>query len=235
MTSPAIHFRAKKLLILGLVILFFLNIGNAVSLYAIFVKKLDFALGIVPLFNMDLEANLPSTFNGVLLLWGALLAFPISSWQAHNGESQTHGWKGVGCILTFLFLDELCGIHEALDFILMARLKTDGVIAWPWVIPYGLLAVAIAGFFMRFYFRLDRREQVIFAGSAALYVASAIGMEMWESSFVETHGEGALGYGLLYTIEENGEMLAVILANFGMMRVLVEHCEGFGGTLRFSS
>lgn len=106
----------------------------------------------------------------------------------------------------------------------MARLKTEGSLAWPWVIPYALLAVGVAAFFLKFYLRLGRRYQVLFGLAAMIYVTGAIGFEMMEAAHAEKHGIESLGFGILYSIEETLEMLAVILANWTIMTYAVEHC-----------
>jgi hypothetical protein len=215
------------LLILGL-----LNVGNAASLYAIFVKGLDFALGIVPLFNFDRESNFPTLFNGLLLAGTSFWAFSISRGLKGSTGSDHAPWFALGCVMAFLCIDELCLIHEALDWILMSRIETSGAIAWPWVLPYAVLAIVVGSYFLRFFFRLERRFQWIFGLAGALYIIAAIGFEMLEAAYTEKHGEGALGFGILYTIEENLEMIAILLTNWGMMDYLVRKCEGHAMTLK---
>jgi hypothetical protein len=219
----------RRFLWIGLAVLLLLNIGNAASIHLIFVKKADFAFGVVPLFNFDREANLPTLFNGLLLAFASWLAFGISGCLKTGGTSRhVLSWKAVGFVLLFMMLDELCRVHEALDWILMARLETEGAIAWPWVIPYAVLALCVAGFFLRFFLSLQPKYRWCFAVSAVLYVIGAIGFELLEAAHVEKHGIDSMGFGILYSIEENLEMLAVMLAIWGFMGYAVEHCRGLG-------
>lgn len=231
---PIIVLNQRRTLGLSLLILFLLNLGNAAALYLRIAKGADFGLGIIPLFNFDQEANLPTLFNGLLLAFASILAFFIGSWSGKNSGDHHRAWTGVGCLLAFLFVDEMSGIHEVLDFLLMGRIKTEGAIAWPWVVPYAVLVVLVGGYFLRFFLALARPYQAIFGLAAALYVASAIGMEMAAASYTENHGDEGWGYGILYSIEETGEMLAIIITNFGLMRFLTERCAGFGGVVRVS-
>ena len=179
MDSLPVLIHRRHFVWVGLTIIVLLNLGNAASVYALFVMKSEFAFGIVPLFNFDTEANLPSLFNGILLGMASLLAFGIARCMRQDGEKRlAFSWKAVGSLLLFMMLDELCRLHEALDWILMARLETDGAIAWPWVIPYALLAFGVAGFFLRFFFSLQPKYRWCFAISAATYVIGAIGFEL---------------------------------------------------------
>lgn len=156
--------------------------------------------------------------------------------RSHAADGMTRrAWFGIGAILAFLAIDELCLVHEALDWILMARLGTTGAIAWPWVIPYAVIALGVAVFFLRFFLTLGRRYQWTFAAAAVLYVGAAIGFEMLEAIHVERHGVDSLGYGLLYTAEETLEMLAVMIANHGLMLYAIRECSGIDLRLRFAA
>lgn len=209
-----------------------LNLGNALSLYAIFAKGLDFALGVIPLFNFDEEANFPTLFNGVLLAGASFWAFSIARWSRLHGGDLHRFWFALGGVLAFLCLDELCHIHETLDWILKTRIETSGYLAWPWVMPYALLALVLGALFLRFFLRLPSRYRWIFGICGALYAGAALLFEMWEAAYTEKHGEEVLGYAILYTFEENFEILALLVTNWGMMDYLAKHCAGLSLTLK---
>ncbi len=220
-----------------LIVLAILEIGNAASLHLVFARGADFGYGIVPLFNFDRESNFPTLFNGGLLAFGSLVAFSIHAWmRSHGTDDMTRrAWFGIGAVLAFLAIDELCLVHEALDWFLMARLGTTGAIAWPWVIPYAVIAIGVGVFFLRFFLSLERRYRWTFAAAALLYVGAAIGFEMLEAIQVERHGVDSLGYGLLYTVEETLEMLAVMIANHGLMLYAIRECKGIDLRVRFAA
>lgn len=242
MNGSLVALQRRRLLVVGLAILLVLNVGNAASIYALCILEKDFAFGIVPLFNFDTEGNFPTLFNGLLLAFGSFLGFSISrSLSSGGGSPLVSSWKAVGFVLGFMCLDELCHIHEAIGWILMTRVETDGAISWPWVIPYALLTLAVVAFFARFFFRLERKYQVYLAVAGGLYVFGAIGLEMFEAKHVEgvlaagesdKHGKDSLGFCILYTIEENLEMIAVMIANSGFMAYAMEHCNGLNMKVR---
>lgn len=227
----------KAFLRTAFAILIFLNLGNAVAIYAMAVMELEFALGVVPLFNLDGEQNLPTLFSGLLLYFAALLAYAISRWSAaHREPARRRGWLGVALTLAFLATDELAGIHEALNFILLDRLETDGALAWPWVIPYALLALVVGVYFLRFFLGFDAIYRRLLIVAGGLYAGSAIGFEMLEALVAPAEGETlTFTYAILYTLEENGEMLGTLIACHTFMRFLSEKCGGFGGTIHVVS
>ncbi|MEM9237964.1 MAG: hypothetical protein AAGB14_14415 [Verrucomicrobiota bacterium] len=170
----------------------------------------------------------------MLLAGASFWSFSIARGLRQAGKEGHRPWFALGLVIAFVCIDELCHVHETLDWILKTRLETSGAIAWPWVIPYAVLALTAAAYFLPFYLKLDRRYQWIFGLAGVLYVSGAIGLEMAEAAVTEKHGEGLLLYGILYTIEENLEILAVLLTNWGMTDYLIRHCGGHALTLKVS-
>jgi hypothetical protein len=236
METTPITLKRKAFLRAAFAILIFLNLGNAVAVYAMAVMELEFALGVVPLFNLDGEQNLPTLFSGLLLYSAALLAYAVSHWSATHEPARRRGWLGVALTLAFLATDELAGIHEALNFILLDRLETDGALAWPWVIPYALLALVVGVYFLRFFLGFDAIYRRLLIVAGGLYAGSAIGFEMLEALVAPAEGESLnITYAIFYTLEENGEMLGTLIACHTFMRFLSEKCGGFGGTIHVVS
>ena len=233
MESSHFALSPRRFLVVALVILVVLNIGNALSLHAIFVRKLDFALGVIPLFNFDRESNLPTLFNGLLLAWSGFLAWVISRTRRPEAPAEARGWCATALVLSFLALDDLCLLHETVGAILDERVETSGALAWAWVVPYGTLALCGFIYFGRFFFMIEGSLRIRLAAAAVLYVGSAIGLEMAEAAVTEKYGYEALAFGILYTIEENGEMLAALLVAVSLMGWLARN-QG-SATLQFVS
>ncbi|MCH7227671.1 hypothetical protein [Haloferula sp. A504] len=217
--------RARFLLV-SLLILIVLNVGNALSLVALYRHQAEFGLGVVPLFGFDREANFPTFFNGALLFGAAILAVGIGRARGAAKLSHPRSWLGVGAILGFLALDELCSIHDTLDILIDGQVDLSGPVNWPWVIPYALLAVGVGVVYLRFFFSLPRPTQIGFGLAAVLYVFGAIGMEMIAAAHVEKVGGEDMTYGLFFTIEENLEILACILAVDTLMAFARGHHRG---------
>ena len=207
-------------------ILVLLNLGNAIALVFLYRFGADFGLGVVPLFGFDREANFPTLFNGGLLALAAVLALAIGRAVGAAGGAFRRSWLGLGVILGFLALDELCGIHDALDILIDGWVDLSGPINWPWVVPYALLAVVVGVIYLRFFLSLPRETQIGFAIAAALYVFGAIGMEMIAANHFESVGAEDMTYGIFFTIEENLEILACLLAVDSLMQFARKRFSG---------
>lgn len=204
-----------------------INIGHASAHYLITHHPSGLANAMEALFDFDREGNLSTLYNGLLILWAGMISGMISIWRKNTGSSHWFAWAGIALIFGFLFVDELCGIHDSLDFVLLERFKTSGAFAWPWVIAYGALTLFVSTIYLPFFLQLPRRFQVRFGLSAFLFVAGAIGLEMVAAKQVFSIGhEGAI-YPFLVAIEESLEMGALLLAAHSLIHYLERECPGF--------
>lgn len=178
--------------------------------------------GLVPLFDLDRERNIPSLFATALILFCAGLAGAI----ARSGENRS-GWLGLALIFTFLAADELVSLHERLIEPLRAALHTSGLLYFAWLIPYGLAVVLLGLLYLRFLLRLPgaTRRRLIAAG--VVYLAGAVGLEMIGGAYLETLGDRHnLSYELLTTLEETLEMAGMTLLARGLLLHIVNHLGG---------
>lgn len=207
----------RRVVISGVFILALLNVGNALAVWALHVAGLKFAVGIIPLFGFDREANLPTMVNAAWLQLAGLFAFMIARSMSDRGDARR--WLGIALILWFLAVDELCMLHDHVSVALHDRFSTTGLLSWPWVIVYGVLTLSVVAFYLRFFFTLDRSLQVGLAVAAVLYVGGAIGMEMFAARELGNDSEN-LRHAIYYTIEENLEIIASMLTAIVLMRFL---------------
>ncbi|MGH8189623.1 MAG: hypothetical protein ACREUC_23915 [Steroidobacteraceae bacterium] len=176
--------------------------------------------GLPRLFYMGNEANVPAFFSALALTVAAVLAGLIA--RAERLDPKRAGrWLAICALLLFMAFDEAASIHELFDHI-GARLSNDGIFYYAWVIPYGLLAMAVSVTFFMFWRRLPARTRSGLAAAAAVYCAGALGMELLQSALVAQAGEAAyktLRMNVYITMEEGVEMLGVAL----LIRTLLIH------------
>ena len=113
--------------------------------------------GLVPMFNLDEEQNVPTFFSSTLLLISACLLSVIARAQHwHNMKFALH-WTILASVFFLLALDEASGIHELISFNIKRFYHTTGVFFYAWVIPgiggrcrirHILLAVLLATVFI---------------------------------------------------------------------------------------
>jgi hypothetical protein len=169
--------------------------------------------GLVPLFYLDAEKNLPTGFSTLLLLFAALLLGLIAALQRKQNGSPVLYWTllSIGCLV--MAADEAWSFHEMLIKPIRKLLGDDnlGVFYYAWVIPGIVLILVLAPFFLRFLLRLPVKTRLTFLMAATLYIGGAIGGELIGGYIDELHGKRNLPYIMIVTVEECLEMAGVIV------------------------
>ena len=119
-----------------------------------FITKHNGMFGLVHLFDLDAEQNIPTLFSTGLLLMGALLSTIL--WKASRAEGLPERmWFVLAVAFTLLGVDEFCALHEGLVAPVRSTLHTTGLLYFAWVVPYGLATAATGLAAIPFLRRLD--------------------------------------------------------------------------------
>jgi hypothetical protein len=178
--------------------------------------------GINQLFDLDGESNLPTLFSTGLFLINSGLLFCVASIQPTAGKpSPRLPWVLLAAIFGFLGIDESVSIHELFVVAVREALDAGGVFYFAWVIPYGVATLGLAAVLAPWFWRLDRRTQLLFGSSAVLFVVGSLGLEMVAGHYLESMLlKKDLVFQVMYTIEETLEMSGLILFAYGLMDFL---------------
>jgi hypothetical protein len=146
----------------------------------------------------------------VLLLCGLLLLTTAAARHARGAPFVAH-WRVLGIIFLLLSADEAMSLHEQLGDWVQGRLETGGPFLWAWVIPYGLVMVALAVVYLPWLRTLPvaTRRRVVVAG--VLFVGGALGLEMVQAAIVDGRERGGGPVSVLAVIEEGAELVGAIL------------------------
>lgn len=181
----------------------------------------DTLFGLVSLFNLNGEQNIPSFFSALLL---SLAAFILATtYSLMRNSLQEPYWLLLAAGFGFMAVDEAASLHERLVRPMRDLLGHDqsfGVFYFAWVIPAFFIVVILGLCFLRFLTRLDRLTRKAFIVSAMLYLGGALGMEMLGGWYDEKYGPENLGYVACFTIEESLEMAGVIYFIRALLRYL---------------
>lgn len=193
-------------------LLFFTLILVAISFTGQLVKYVagyDYVYGLVNLFDVNGEANIPTVFAMLLLAAGGVLSIAIAK---RGGAANRPFWLLLGVGFLCMAVDETLQLHERLVKPMQHLLGRDtlGVLYFAWVVPAMVVIAAGAIVFPRFLLRLPRRTAVALLVAGAIYLAGAVGMELVGGSYFERHGKD-LTYAVLNTIEETLEFVGVIV------------------------
>lgn len=217
--------------ILGIIaiILVFASVGGQLTR---FITGHGYVHGLVPLFNVDGECNIPTYFSSILLLISALLLFIITSIEIKLKTSHALYWGILSCGFLLMAIDEALFLHERLINPMRHILgygnygegaSNLGVFNFAWVIPAIVLILILAFYFRRFFLRLPKKSRLTFLIAALLYIGGAIGFELIGGYYCELHGETNLTYSMITTVEESLEMTGSIVFIYGLLLHIAEN------------
>lgn len=166
---------------------------------------------LVNLFDFDREMNFPSLFRALCIFAIALNLFGLSLAERRESQVRSRAWR----VLSFAFLivgtDDLLALHEACISPIKAVLKTGGFFHFAWVIPWGLAALCLGLFLLKFFGTLPKKTRNMFYISAVLFLLGAIAFEMIGGKIATSLGKSNVIYYVETQVEEILELSGVLL------------------------
>jgi hypothetical protein len=177
------------------------------------------------IFKVDREGSIPTYFSALMLLAASGALAVIA--RRERGRPYALHWTGLAAIFLYLSVDEAVGIHELAIDPTRELLGASGFLLFTWVVPAAALLAVFAVAYWRFWTHLPPRLRRGLAVAGALYVGSAIGVEMVGARLHEMYGQMDVRYALVALVEEAGEMFAIVL----LLRALLCHAGGSRGAV----
>jgi hypothetical protein len=172
-------------------------------------------------FDVDREQNLPTFYSALLLFVTSLLLALIATIKRQNREGLVAHWIGLAIGFLYISMDDMLVLHENLAIPVQNALRPHlpRFLYFAWVLPAGVLVLAVALVYLRFVLALPRRSRRLFVLSGAVYVLGALGMEMLSGAIYAANGESpnSLLYSLATSLEEGGEMGGVVLFIYALL------------------
>ena len=210
-----------RIFIVSTLILIILSVLTKISTFVLGHGNL---LGLIPKFDMDKEANIPTLFNSLLLAISGVLFFIQRN--SKKLDDQFHEQKRLfilGVVFIYMALDEITSLHELLINPLREIFDFSGAFHFSWVVV-GLLVVALfLVYFIPFFLKKPRAVQIGLFLAGFLYVGGALGIEMIGGAYASTYGELNLSYGLITTLEESFELFGLIVLVNTLLKELIQH------------
>ncbi len=132
--------KVTKFLALIVIFLTLAHIGGQFSTYYL---GYDNIFGLIPMFNLNSEENIPALFSTLLLLFSSILLALIAFAVKKSSAPHFYYWLGLSLIFLFLSMDESLSIHEGSTRPLRKALDTSGPLFYAWVIPYSIALLAL--------------------------------------------------------------------------------------------
>ena len=169
--------------------------------------------GLVSLFNVSQEQNIPTLFSVLLLITCSILLSLTLYLQHKQKAGLNMYWATLAIGFAFMAIDEFTELHENVGFLFKPLIGSysHGLLYYSWVIPACALIIFLAVFYASFLFKLPKTTRINFIIAATTYLTGLIGIEMLGGNYHELHGAGNFIYSLITTLEESLEMLGLIL------------------------
>ncbi len=216
MTFPA----PKRVATLLLVVVLCLALAGVAGQISKYFLGHDTVLGLVNVFQLDWEHNIPTWFSSSMLLVCGLLLGMVAFTKRVEGARYAAHWSGLSIIFLYMSLDEAIMIHEKWYKPLDALLGSGDFFYQGWIIPVVLLVVAFALTYLRFLAHLPTRTRRVFIVAGFLYVVGALGMEIVSGGYMVRHGRENMTYQMLASVEEILEMLGVVVFVYALLSYL---------------
>ena len=192
--------------------------------------------GLIPLFDLEEEGNIPSYWSSMLWFSAASIAFVIAHHARLRGRRDRLHWSGL-CAIFFLFsMDEAVQFHErlggAVDALLRIEgLRPSGLLFYAWTIPAALFALLVFAAYFRFLLALPRDIATRMVLAGGVFLTGAVGFELLEGPIDEAGGYKNLLYTIFVTCEEALEMAGVCLLILALLRYIATISPAFEVTI----
>jgi len=188
-----------------------LLLANCIVLFLKLYLDHDYVYGLVHLFDLSKESNIPSYYSAVLHLVAAFSLAFITLVNRKSDKPFSLAWVSLAAAFLFLSYDEIASVHEAVGEVVDSSFQTSGYFYFSWVIPYAIGTALLGLLYVPFLLALPKKIRILFVVSGTVFVGAALGFEMFEAVRVEAYGRDDVIYAILYSIEEFLEMMGVSL------------------------
>lgn len=208
--------------------LIFISIGLALTSLAGQVSKYFLGrgnvLGLVGLFNVNAENNIPTVYSAFILFLSSILLALIASAKQRYRAGFTVYWWVLSILFFYLSCDELFEIHETVNTSL-----GEGLGLWnsgPWDILNSVILFVFIAFYTRFFLHLPWSMRRLLLISGSLFVLGGLGIELIGERFLySVYHQPIFMAEVITTIEELLEMLGTV----GFIYALLLYIHVLGG------
>ncbi len=172
------------------------------------------------LLHMDEEANLPTWYSSITLVYSSFLAWLIAYSKKQIQAPFIRSWMLLGFAFYLMSADEFMQVHEALVRVVNRIGLFSDLGQNAWLVPGVIIVAVIALLVGRAWWDLPTYFKSIFFCSALVYFSGAIGIEIFDNIYGHQKGFESLGFSLFTHIEEVLEMMGVVILIKGLMEYL---------------
>lgn len=173
--------------------------------------------GLVRLFNVGLDTNIPTWYSSSALLLCSLLLAVIARAKQLARARYALQWKVLSAIFLYISIDEVAMIHENIDIMFGLSTNTSGFLHYGWVI-FGIpLTLIFVLSYLKFLAHLPRKTRLLFFVAGAIFVSGGLGAEMFAARQDELYGMENMTYATITAVEEFCEMFGVVVFIYALL------------------
>lgn len=191
---------------------------------------IDHAWGIVPLFNLNEEQNVPTLYAFVTLLLSSAILLLIGIATRQLGRAFATHWLVLSGVFCFLAVDEAISLHERFDEPIRQFFGVSGYLYYAWIIPYSIVLGCLALAYLPFLLHLSRAIAMRLVAAGAIFLTGALGFESLGGAVASAEGVMNVRYLFFSSVEETLEMLGILL----LIHTLLTYIETEFGELRIA-
>lgn len=192
---------------------------------------------VFPLFNLGLDANIPTWYSSFSILICALLLFLVSVMKRDRGERYARHWAALALIFLLMSIDEVARIHEtvaeAFGAAIVDQVPTitgNSLLFYStWMIPGAIFVLVVGVLYFGFVLDLPPRTRLLFVVAGASYLLGAMGMEAVGAEITARSGGDVVGtaskvaLALATTLEETLEMLGILIFLYALLGYVTKY------------
>jgi len=195
----------------------FLTLAHLAGQFSTYVLGYDNIFGIIPMFSLNREENIPALYSTLSLLFCGLLLAIIAAGKNRKRAAYRYHWAGLAAIFIYLSMDEALSFHESSTRPLRSALNTEGALFYAWIIPYSIGLVLLLLIYIEFILNLPGKTRSLLLLAGIVFVAGAIGMELVAGPHDAQFGRDNPVYSLYSTIEEVLEMSGIVIFIYALL------------------
>jgi hypothetical protein len=220
-------FSSRRIALVLILLVLCLILSNLATEFSKFFLGHDHLLGLVPLFYVGAEANIPTWFSSVMLLLSSILLAMIAFAKKCDRDRYLFHWIVLSLIFLCLSMDEVAQIHERLSLLsdYIVAPGTSSFFRHSWVISGAAFVIIFVLMYIRFLFNLPIRIRYLFLTAGTLLAGGAIGLEMIYGYWREAYGYGGIGLQMIVALEEFLEMLGAVIFIYALMSYMSSHVK----------
>lgn len=179
---------------------------------------------IIPIFNLNNESNIPTSFTVLLLGFSALLLFIIAINSRLKKDRFTFHWYLLSLGFLYIAIDEGSILHElSMKYLSnVFGMGPAGIFTFSWVLLLVILIPILVIAFFHFFRNLPGSSKKRFGIAGSIYILGAVGFEMIGGVVIHYFKSNSQPFFWAYTIEESLEMLGIILFIYALLMYLFE-------------